>query len=108
MISPQRKTREVELDIPQKERRGVGKSCMSFDELVDVPSTQQPGLDRVEPGDAENSYLVKKLRGDVDIDGDVDLAVGNGDFPESDRTYRVHPAFNDKPYTFGALFLRKT
>lgn len=43
---------------------------MSFAELVNEPSSQQPAFDRVEPGDPENSYLVKKLRGDADITGD--------------------------------------
>lgn len=41
---------------------------MSFGELVGVPSTQVPALDRVVPFDPENSYLVKKLRGDPDIE----------------------------------------
>ena len=35
----------------------------SFDNLVDVPSMQVPSLDRVEPGDPDNSYLVQKLEG---------------------------------------------
>jgi hypothetical protein len=42
---------------------------MSFEQLVNVPSTQMSQFDRVEPGDPENSYLVKKLRGDGDISG---------------------------------------
>ena len=42
---------------------------MSFAELVNEPSSQRPELDRVEPGDPESSYLVKKLRGDADITG---------------------------------------
>ena len=37
--------------------------------LVGVPSSQQPQLNRVTPNDPENSYLVKKLRGDGDIQG---------------------------------------
>lgn len=35
---------------------------MSHAALVDVPSTQT-GFDLVEPGDAENSYLIHKLEG---------------------------------------------
>lgn len=31
--------------------------------LVDAPSTQAPGLDRVEPGDRDRSYLWHKLTG---------------------------------------------
>ncbi len=37
--------------------------------LVNVPSTQT-ALDLVEPGDAENSYLVHKLEGRTGIAGD--------------------------------------
>ncbi len=43
---------------------------MSFGELVNEPSSQMPQLDRVEPGDPEASYIVKKLRGDADIGGE--------------------------------------
>jgi hypothetical protein len=35
----------------------------SFANLVDVPSSQVPALDRVEPGDPANSYLIQKLEG---------------------------------------------
>ncbi len=35
----------------------------SFDNLVDVPSVQEPMIDRVEPGDAQASYLIDKLEG---------------------------------------------
>jgi hypothetical protein len=37
--------------------------------LVNVPSTEKPGLMRVQPGDPENSYLVHKLEGRSDIVG---------------------------------------
>lgn len=40
----------------------------SYGELVNRPSTGS-SLDRVEPGDPERSYLVRKLRGDPDITG---------------------------------------
>ncbi|MCP4202620.1 MAG: hypothetical protein GY769_11880 [bacterium] len=43
---------------------------MSFGELVNEPSSQMPQFDRVEPGDPEASYIVKKLRGDADISGE--------------------------------------
>ncbi len=42
----------------------------SFANLVNVPSAQVSDLDRVEPGDPDNSYLIKKLRGDSDIMGE--------------------------------------
>lgn len=35
----------------------------SFDALVNVASIQVPSLDRVEPGDPDNSYLIHKLEG---------------------------------------------
>jgi len=44
-------------------------SGQSFSNLVNVPSTGVPSFDRVEPGDPNASYLVKKLRGDGDISG---------------------------------------
>lgn len=43
---------------------------MTFGETVNVPSSQVPGFDRIEPSDPDNSYLIKKLRGDADVDGD--------------------------------------
>ncbi len=42
---------------------------LAFDALVSVPSTQIPELDLVTPGDAEQSYLVQKVRGDSTIVG---------------------------------------
>lgn len=44
-------------------------SGQSFSNLVNVASTQVPSFDRVEPNNANTSYLVKKLRGDGDISG---------------------------------------
>lgn len=41
----------------------------SFGNLVNAASTQMPGLSRVTPNDPEGSYLIKKLRGDSDING---------------------------------------
>lgn len=41
----------------------------SFGNLVNVPSSQVAGLNRVSPNDPQGSYLVKKLRGDSDIIG---------------------------------------
>lgn len=37
--------------------------------IVNVPSSQQPALSRVAPGNAEVSYLVRKVRGDASITG---------------------------------------
>lgn len=41
----------------------------TFANTVDVASTQRPALDRVEPGDPDLSYLVRKLRGGPNIVG---------------------------------------
>ncbi len=44
-------------------------SGQSFANVVNVPSSQQPSLNRVTPFDAENSYEIRKLRGDAGITG---------------------------------------
>ncbi len=44
-------------------------SSSAFANLVGVPSSEQPSLMRVMAGDAENSYLVRKIRGDSGITG---------------------------------------
>lgn len=41
----------------------------SYDEIVNRPAVGNSSLDRIEPGDPERSYLIKKLRGDPDITG---------------------------------------
>lgn len=43
---------------------------MSYAQLVNMPSFQVPSLNRVAPGDAENSYLIHKLEGRAGIVGD--------------------------------------
>jgi hypothetical protein len=40
----------------------------AYAEIVNHPSTET-SLDRIEPGDPERSYMIKKLRGDPDITG---------------------------------------
>ena len=42
---------------------------LSYSAIVNVPSTQQPSLNIIEPNDPENSYLVRKIRGDAGISG---------------------------------------
>ena len=42
---------------------------VSFDALVGVPSTQQEDVLLVNPGNADESYLVQKIRGDAGITG---------------------------------------
>jgi hypothetical protein len=38
-------------------------SAQAYASLVNAPSAQATGVDRVEPGDAANSYLIAKLAG---------------------------------------------
>lgn len=49
---------------PQGLRLDAGNS---YDLLVGVPSTEQPSLLRVEPGDPGGSYLVQKLEGSASV-----------------------------------------
>lgn len=42
----------------------------AYARLVNVPSSGKPGAVRVIPGDADNSYLVRKLEGAADIAGE--------------------------------------
>ncbi|MCH7666122.1 MAG: hypothetical protein IH936_09390 [Acidobacteria bacterium] len=67
---------------------------MSFAELVNEPSSQRPEFDRVEPGDPESSYLVKKLRGDADITGDR-MPEGGAAFLTDAQIARVISWIND-------------
>jgi hypothetical protein len=41
----------------------------AYDNIVDVPSGEQPSLDRIEPNDPESSYLYLKVIGDPSISG---------------------------------------
>jgi hypothetical protein len=51
-------------------REGMDLSAgAAYGNIVGVPATERPNLNRIEPGDPDLSYLVKKLRGDPDITG---------------------------------------
>ena len=41
----------------------------SFDNLVNVPSLQMGAIDRIEPGEPDNSYLIRKIEGTAGIAG---------------------------------------
>lgn len=41
----------------------------AYGQIVNHPSSENGSLDRIEPGDPERSYMIKKLRGDPDITG---------------------------------------
>lgn len=47
----------------------LSSAADSYAALVGVPSIQVPSLDRVEPGDPDNSYLIRKLEGGPGITG---------------------------------------
>lgn len=48
----------------------VLEAGQAYANLVNVPSTQRAQFNRITPNDPDNSYVVKKLRGDADIDGE--------------------------------------
>lgn len=54
----------------------------SFANLVNVASLQQPALFRVNPGNADDSYLIRKLEGGPMIDGQQMPAIG-GPLPQA-------------------------
>lgn len=54
----------------------------SYALLVGVPSTEMPSLDRVKPGDPDDSYLVQKLEGAPGIVG-VQMPFGGPYLPQS-------------------------
>ena len=39
----------------------------SYANLVDIDSNQNPGLKRIQPGDADNSYLIQKVEGTASV-----------------------------------------
>lgn len=41
----------------------------AYAEIVNHPAAGNSSFDRIEPGDPERSYMIKKLRGDPDITG---------------------------------------
>ena len=49
----------------------------SYGNIVGVTSTERGDLKRIEPGDPNRSYLVKKIRGDADIIGSPMPLVGS-------------------------------
>lgn len=44
-------------------------SGVSYDQIVGVASNEQPELLRIDPGNPDNSYLVRKIQGGPDISG---------------------------------------
>jgi hypothetical protein len=57
----------------------------SFDNLVNIASTQAAGLNRVTPFDANNSYLIHKLEGTQVSAGGSGTQMPQGDSPLSDE-----------------------
>jgi hypothetical protein len=54
----------------------------SYALLVGVPSSEQPGIERVSPGDPDHSYIVMKLEGAAGIVG-VQMPFGGPYLPQS-------------------------
>lgn len=54
----------------------------SYNLLVDVPSVEQPDLDRVKPGDPDDSYMVRKIEGLAGIDGGQ-MPLGEAPLPQA-------------------------
>ena len=54
----------------------------SYSLLVGVPSTEQPNVQRVKPGDPDNSYMVQKIEGASGISG-VRMPFGGPYLPQS-------------------------
>jgi hypothetical protein len=50
---------------------------VAYGNIVRVPSTERADLHRIEPGDPDRSYMVKKLRGDPDIVGSPMPLIGS-------------------------------
>ena len=64
---------------------GLGEADTAYDQIVDHPAAEAPGLDRIEPGDSANSYLIHKLRGThVDAGGSGDRMPDGGPFFEDE------------------------
>jgi hypothetical protein len=55
---------------PPPPPQGLNLSAgQAYANLVGVPSQEQPSLNRIEPGDPDNSYLYLKITGDPSISG---------------------------------------
>ncbi len=50
---------------------------VAYGNIVRVHSTERADLNRIEPGDPDRSYMVKKLRGDPDIVGSPMPLIGS-------------------------------
>ena len=55
-----------------------------YDAMVAAPSQQAPGMNLIEPGDAEQSYLVHKLRGTQGLAGGGGARMPIADSPLDD------------------------
>lgn len=45
----------------------------SYSLLVNVPSTEEPGIPRIDPGNPDNSYLIQKIEGHAAVGGQMPL-----------------------------------
>ena len=54
-------------------------SGQAYSNIVNVPSNEVPSLDRIEPGEPDNSYLIHKIEGTAQVGGRMPL--GGGPLP---------------------------
>jgi hypothetical protein len=59
----------------------------SYDLLVDIPSTEVPGILRVDPGNPADSYIIQKLEGHAAVGAQMPL--GEGPLPASTIAFIV-------------------
>jgi hypothetical protein len=74
----------------------------SYNDLVNVPSTEEPMLDRVKPGDPDNSYLVIHLQKDGDgaPESDISLVIQwitDGALPSASKPMAVGSNASNAP-----------
>ena len=60
----------------------MSSATVAYDNLVDVPSSQPNGLDRVEPGDPDTSHLFLKVTGNQTTGSQMPL--GGMQLPQQD------------------------
>jgi hypothetical protein len=72
-------------------------AATAYGNLVGVPSSQEPNLDRVEAGDALNSYIYQKITATQ-----AGLGVGNVQMPNTGTVMSLNPLSDPDMMTFQA------
>lgn len=71
------------------------ESGQSYANTVEVPSTQVPTMDRIEPFDSQTSYLYRKLRGDQAEIGGSGAQMPLGGQPDNAFNNKIRQWIND-------------